>query len=94
MASAEEGSRDERFGGVFLTWAFLRSAVDLADPANSYSGIAWFGVSVPLAITIMSFLLGLVLMVIWRVRSPAFFRNRPEVLPAGTTVPPAATATL
>ena len=39
------------FGGVFLTWAFVKSAVDLADPANSYSGVDWFGVSVPLAIT-------------------------------------------
>ena len=30
---------------------------------------------------------------VWWVRSPAFFRNRPEVLPAGATVPPAATGT-
>ena len=38
-------------GGLALTWAFVKSATDLADPANSYSGIDWFGVSVPLAIT-------------------------------------------
>ena len=34
--------------------------------------------SVPLAITIASLILGLVLMVLWWLRSPAFFRGRPE----------------
>jgi amino acid transporter len=81
------------FGAVFLTWAFVQSAIDLADPANSYSGIAWFGVSVPLAITVASFVLGLVLMAAWWIKSPAFFRNRPESLPREGTVPPAATGT-
>ena len=33
-------------GGVVLTWAFVQSVIDLSDPANSYSGVAWFGVSV------------------------------------------------
>jgi len=65
-------------GGLGLTWAFIRSAVDMADPANSYSGVEWFGVSVPLAITIISFLLGLVIMVAWWAKAPAFFRRRPD----------------
>jgi amino acid transporter len=69
-------------GGLALTWAFIQSASDLADPANSYSGIAWFGVSVPLAITIVSFILGLVLMVAWWIRDPTFFRRRPETYQA------------
>ncbi len=80
------------FGAVVLTWAFVRSVIDLADPANSYSGVAWFGVGVPLAITVMSLALGFVLMVVWWIRSPAFFRNRPETLPADAAVSPAATA--
>jgi amino acid transporter len=65
-------------GGIALTWAFVQSALDMADPANSYSGVAWFGVSVPLAITIASFIIGLVLMIAWWVRDPTFFRRRPE----------------
>jgi hypothetical protein len=65
-------------GGVVLTWAFVQSVVDLSNPENSYSGVSWFGISVPLAITIASLVLGLVLMVLWWMRSPAFFRTRPE----------------
>ena len=81
------------FGGIALTWAFVRSAVDMADPANSYSGVTWFGVAVPLAICIVTFIGGLVLMVAWWIRSPAFFRLRPDTStsrPAGR-VPPADT---
>jgi amino acid transporter len=65
-------------GGLALTWGFVKSATDLADPANSYSGTDWFGISVPLAITLISFVIGLVLMVLWWIRSPAFFRRRPD----------------
>jgi len=64
-------------GGLVLAWAFVRSAIDMADPANSYTGESWFGVSVPLAITLITFALGIVLMVLWRLRSPEFFRLRP-----------------
>jgi amino acid transporter len=65
-------------GGIILTWAFVQSIIDLSDPANSYSGISWFGVSVPLAVTIAFLVLGLVLMIGWWLRSPEFFRARPQ----------------
>jgi amino acid transporter len=77
-------------GGVVLAWAFVRSAIDMADPANSYTGEAWLGVSVPLAITVITFVLGLGLMALWWRRSPAFFRLRPRTFDDGL-VPPAAT---
>lgn len=81
-------------GGIVLAWAFVRSAFDMADPANSYSGETWFGMAVPLAITVITFVLGLVLMVAWWVRSPAFFRLRPTVFvdeaEAHAPVPPVA----
>ncbi|HEY4753325.1 MAG TPA: hypothetical protein VIH37_08575, partial [Candidatus Limnocylindrales bacterium] len=80
-------------GGVVLAWAFLRSAIDMADPANSYTGTDFFGISVPLAITLITFALGLVLMVLWWIRSPAFFRLRPTAFEAESEVPPAATPT-
>ena len=81
-------------GGLALTWGFYQSAVDLRDPANSYSGVEWFGVSVPLAITIASFILGLVLMLLWWWRDPTFFRRRPETFhveatPGAPTLRPA-----
>jgi amino acid transporter len=76
-------------GGVVLTWAFVQSVVDLANPENSYSGVSWFGISVPLAITIASLVMGLVLMVLWWMRSPAFFRTRPEAFSGEAAGPPA-----
>lgn len=66
-------------GAVVLTLAFVISVVDLSNPENSYSGAEWFGVSVPLAIAIASLILGVVLMILWWLRSPAYFRWRPEV---------------
>jgi amino acid transporter len=78
-------------GGLVLAWAFVRSAIDMADPANSYTGVAWFGVSVPLAITILTFALGAVLMVLWWLRAPTFFRGRPVAFDEPANVPPAAT---
>ena len=65
-------------GGLALTWAFVQSFIDLSDPANSYSGAEWFGISVPLAITIISLVIGVVLMVAWWVRDPTFFHRHPE----------------
>ncbi len=76
-------------GGVVLAWAFVRSALDMADPANSYSGADWFGVGMPLAITIITFVLGVVLMVLWWIRAPAFFRLRPVAFQEPAGVPPA-----
>jgi amino acid transporter len=78
-------------GGLALTWAFVQSVIDLSDPANSYTGADWFGISVPLAIAIASLILGVVLMVLWWIRAPEFFQRRPEthepgpVQPTGTT---------
>jgi hypothetical protein len=78
-------------GGLVLVWAFVASAMDMADPANSYSGADLFGIGMPLAITIITFIIGAVLMVLWWVRSPAFFRQRPTAYHDHEGVPPVAT---
>jgi amino acid transporter len=70
-------------GGLILTWAFVQSIIDLSDPANSYTGAEWFGVGVPLALSIICLIVGLVLMVAWWWLSPAFFRRRPETFDPG-----------
>jgi amino acid transporter len=69
-------------GGIILTWAFVQSVIDLSDPANSYSGVAWFGMSVPLAVTVAFLVLGVILMVGWWLRAPEYFRSRPGVADA------------
>jgi len=56
----------------------VQSVIDLADPANSESGEAWFGVGPPLVIGVGMMALGVVLMFAQRMRDPDFFRRRAE----------------
>ena len=62
-------------GALILTWAFVRSVIDLADPANSTGGESWFGFGPPLVITIAFAILGVVLMALQALREPAFFHR-------------------
>jgi amino acid transporter len=74
-------------GAIGLFWAFGKSAVDYAKPANSESGDSWFGLGPPLVIGVGLLLLGIPLMVVWWRIKPDFFRRRPEVAPEeGETV--------
>lgn len=66
-------------GGAILAWVFVKSIIDLADPANSESGDAWLGVGPPLVIGIGFMVLGVVLMLLWSRQQPGFFRRRAAV---------------
>ncbi len=66
-------------GGLLLLGIFIKSCVDLSDPANSESGDSWFGLGPPLVIGIGALLFGALLMLIWRHGNPEFFRRKPEV---------------
>jgi len=66
-------------GGVMLLGLFVKSCFYLADPENSTAGDSWLGVGPPLVIGIGSLLLGVVLMIIWRIMGhPEFFGRRME----------------
>ncbi len=70
-------------GGAILFYLLFKNAIELADPANSESGNSWFGVGPPLLIAAFFTVLGIVLMLWqWKV-TPAFFKRKPEVVPAG-----------
>jgi amino acid transporter len=70
-------------GGLILFWLLIENAIELSDPANSESGNSWVGLGPPLVIAIVFILLGVLLMVVqWR-KAPAFFKLRPQVVPAG-----------
>jgi amino acid transporter len=62
-------------GAAILGFLFVKSAVDLADPENSYSGQAVLGMGVPFVIGMGFLLLGAVLLVLWRLvaRKERFF---------------------
>jgi amino acid transporter len=77
-------------GSVLLAWLLVESVVDMSDPANSYSGVAWLGVGPPLVIGIAIFVAGLVLMFVWRAYDKRFWAERagvvdPSVLREETT---------
>ncbi|MFG3343594.1 APC family permease [Streptomyces sp. NPDC048018] len=67
-------------GAGMLAWLLARSIADMSDPENSYSGTSWFGLGPPLVIGIGISLAGVVLMFVWRLRAPAFWRERPSVV--------------
>jgi amino acid transporter len=70
-------------GGAILFYLLIKNGIELSDPANSESGNSWFGIGPPLVIAVFFLLLGVLLMwVQWR-KFPAFFKRRPEVVPAG-----------
>lgn len=71
------------FGGAILFYLLIKNGIELADPANSESGNSWFGLGPPLVIAVFFLVLGVLLMwVQWR-KVPAFFKRKPEVVPAG-----------
>jgi amino acid transporter len=70
-------------GGAILFYLLIKNGIELSDPANSESGNSWFGIGPPLVIAVFFLVLGFLLMwVQWR-KFPAFFRRKPEVVPAG-----------
>ncbi len=74
-------------GAAILTWALVKSAIDLSDPANSESGDSWLGLGPPLVIFLGMFALGIVLMVLQYLKNPEFFRRKLEIAPEGILDP-------
>jgi hypothetical protein len=68
-------------GGLMLAGILVKSCWDLSKPENSESGDSWFGLGPPLVIGIGFLLLGVVLMLLWRLEHPQFFKRRREVAP-------------
>jgi amino acid transporter len=61
-------------GAVLLTLVLVQTAVDTMDPAYG-SGSSVFGIGSVFVIGVGLLVLGLVLMLVWRVRRPEFFRG-------------------
>jgi len=67
-------------GALLLMWLLVRSLIDMSDPANSYSGVAWLGVGPPLVIGVVIFLMGVALMLFWRTQDATFWEEKPGVV--------------
>ncbi|MDO9380281.1 MAG: APC family permease [Nocardioidaceae bacterium] len=69
-------------GSALLIWLLVKAVVDLSDPANSYTGAAWFGLGPPLVIGIGIMVVGVVVMFVWRAQDKRFWLEK-----AGTVDP-------
>ncbi len=68
-------------GAAMLIYLLVLAVSDLNDPEASSSGVSWFGLGPPLVIGIGIFLLGIVLMIGWRVHDARFWQERPGLAP-------------
>ena len=69
-------------GGVILTAVFIKSCIDLSDPANSESGDSWLGRRAAAHHRRRLPALGAFLMVLWYAAGHReFFRRKPETAP-------------
>jgi amino acid transporter len=79
-------------GGLMLLGIFIKAMIFYGHQVNNYSPNA-LGIGLPDVIGIGGIILGIILMIWCQIRSPAFFRRRPEVAdPEVLTGHPASTA--
>ena len=65
-------------GAAILAFVLVKSALDLSNPDNSYSGQSILGLGVPLAIALAFVLLGAIILVLWRLGgNERFFGRKP-----------------
>ena len=65
-------------GAAILGFLLVKSALDLSNPDNSYSGQSLLGMGVPLVIALAFALLGVVILILWRLGGhERFFGRRP-----------------
>jgi amino acid transporter len=71
-------------GGAMLLGVFIKSCISLSKPENSTAGDSWIGLGPPLVIGIGFLVVGVVLMILWRLNGhPEFFGRRRETSPPG-----------
>ncbi|MBC8092508.1 MAG: APC family permease [Pseudonocardia sp.] len=68
-------------GSGLLIYLLIQAVSDLNDPEASSSGVSWFGFGPPLVIGVGIFVLGIVIMLVWRWRDARFWQERPGVAP-------------
>ena len=74
-------------GGIILTYIFVKSLIDLWNPANSASGTSWFGIGPPFIIAVAFLVGGVVVMIVSQVMQPGFFRRKTETVETMSPTP-------
>jgi amino acid transporter len=68
-------------GALFLTWIIVKAVLVYSAADGGYAKPI-FGIGSPIAIALLTVVLGLIGMAIQRVTMPEFFRRKPEIAPA------------
>jgi amino acid transporter len=66
-------------GALLLFWLLIESIIDMSDPENSYTGVAWLGVGPPLVIGVGVFVVGVVFMIFWRIKDGRYWQEKTSV---------------
>jgi amino acid transporter len=74
-------------GGVILTYIFVKSLIDLYNPANSASGTSWFGIGPPFVIAAAFLVGGVLVMIVTQFVMPSFFHRKLETAETMTPTP-------
>lgn len=76
-------------GGLILTWVLIKAVIDYSKPHSGYAK-PFLGIGSPIAIALLTIILGLIVMVYQRVTMPEFFRRKSSVVdPAIVAAAPA-----
>jgi amino acid transporter len=73
-------------GGAILTWVLVKAVIDYSKAHAGYAK-PFLGIGSPIAIALLTIVLGLIAMSIQRVTMPEFFRRKPEVVDPAVLVP-------
>ncbi len=67
-------------GGLILTWVLIKAVIDYSKPHSGYSK-PFLGIGSPIAIALLTIILGLIAMLYMRITKPEFFKhNKPQTV--------------
>ncbi len=66
-------------GALILTWVLVKAVIDYSKPDGGYAK-AFLGIGSPIAIALLTIIMGLIVMVYQRIAMPEFFRRKASVV--------------
>ncbi len=66
-------------GGLILTWVLIKAVIDYSKPHSGYAK-PFLGIGSPIAIALLTIILGLSAMLYMRIKSPEFFKRKPQTV--------------
>ena len=70
-------------GGLILTWVLIKAVIDYSKPHSGYAK-PFLGIGSPIAIALLTIILGVAAMIYMRIKSPEFFKRKPQTVDPAT----------